>query len=240
MLALAVSVGCKDKTAQEQAQAPTDTQQQSQAAPPSGAITGKVLETMDASGYTYVQLESDEGKIWAAGPKTQVKAGDEVTIMPTGNPIENFHSKTLERDFEKLYFASAIVHGKGDAAMAQMPSGGHGNMSPEEVDLTDIKKAEDGQTVAEIYKNKEELAGNKIKIRGKVVKALRQIMGKNWLHIQDGTGGSGTNDLVVTTPSEQANVGDTVVVSGMLTVDKDFGAGYKYDVIVEDAQITVE
>jgi hypothetical protein len=64
-------------------------------------------------------------------------------------------------------------------------------------------------------------------------------MGKNWIHLQDGTGDNGSNDLTVTTDST-VNVGDTVLVSGVLNTDKDFGYGYQYAVIVEDAKITVE
>ena len=64
-------------------------------------------------------------------------------------------------------------------------------------------------------------------------------MGKNWVHVQDGTGGSGTNDLTVTTNATAA-VGDTVLVRGKLGADKDFGFGYKYDILIEDAALTVE
>ena len=64
-------------------------------------------------------------------------------------------------------------------------------------------------------------------------------MGKNWIHIQDGTGDAGANDLTVTT-DVTANSGDTVLISGTLSLDKDFGYGYAYGVIVEDAEVTVE
>jgi hypothetical protein len=65
------------------------------------------------------------------------------------------------------------------------------------------------------------------------------IMGKNWLHVKDGSGTPGSDDLVVTTQIE-AKIGDTVLVNGTLVTDKDFGSGYRYDVIVEDAEVTVE
>ena len=76
-------------------------------------------------------------------------------------------------------------------------------------------------------------------MRGKVVKFSANIMGKNWVHLQDGTGESGINDLTVTT-SAVVNKGDTVLVSGVLVIDKDFGYGYSYDVIIEDAEVSVE
>ena len=108
-----------------------------------------------------------------------------------------------------------------------------------DVDLTGITVAEGGQTVGDVYAKKAELSGKQVKIRGKVVKFSPMIMGKNWIHIQDGTGEAGANDLTVTTSAE-ANTGDTVLISGTLTTDKDFGYGYAYDVIVEEAEVTVE
>lgn len=104
------------------------------------------------------------------------------------------------------------------------------------VDLTGIKKADDGQTVAEIVTGKAKFAGKPIAVRARVVKFNGGILGKNWLHIRDGSGGEGTNDLTVTT-SAAAKVGDLVLVTGVLAVDRDFGGGYKYGVIVEDAKV---
>ena len=109
-----------------------------------------------------------------------------------------------------------------------------------EVDLTGIAKAEGGKTVAEVFAEKDALAGQPVTFRGKVVKANPDIMGKNWLHVRDGSGAEGTNDLTITTAGTLPNVGDTVVVTGNVSLNKDFGMGYAYDVLIEDAQVTVE
>lgn len=100
-----------------------------------------------------------------------------------------------------------------------------------------IAKAD--QTVAEIYARQSDLMGTVVNVRGKVVKYNSQIMGKNWVHVQDGTGSAGSNDLTATT-ADGARVGDIVLVSGTITRDKDFGGGYKYSLIIEDAKVTVE
>jgi hypothetical protein len=110
----------------------------------------------------------------------------------------------------------------------------------EAVDLTGIAKADGGKTIAEVFAEKEQLAGQPVVFRGKVVKTNPNIMGRNWLHVRDGSGGEGTNDLTVTTGGTVPNVGDTVVVKGNVSLNKDFGMGYQYDVIVEDAEVTVE
>ena len=109
-----------------------------------------------------------------------------------------------------------------------------------EVDLSGIAKAEGGQTVAEVYAGKEGFEGQTVRVRGKVVKVNAGIMDRNWLHVRDGSGAEGTNDLTITTVDALPAVGDTVLVTGALSLNRDFGMGYTYPVIVEDADVTVE
>lgn len=108
------------------------------------------------------------------------------------------------------------------------------------VDLSGIAKAEGGQSIAEVFADRDQLDGQTVVVRGKVVKVNANIMGKNWLHVRDGSGEEGSNDLTVTTTGALPTVGDTVVVTGRLGLNKDFGMGYKYPVIIEDAEVTVE
>jgi len=111
----------------------------------------------------------------------------------------------------------------------------------ETVDLAGIAKAEGGKTVAEVFAEKDQLAGKPVTFRGKVVKTNANIMGKNWVHVRDGSGAKGDNDLTVTTTSPSLpDVGDTVLVTGTLALDQDFGMGYQYAVIVQNAELTIE
>ena len=107
------------------------------------------------------------------------------------------------------------------------------------MDLSNIKRAANGQTVAEIYAGSAKLAGEKVTFRGRVVKFNGGIMGKNWLHVRDGTGSDGSNDLTITSQGK-AKVGDLVLVTGVLATNRNFGGGYKYPVIIEDATVVVE
>jgi hypothetical protein len=95
------------------------------------------------------------------------------------------------------------------------------------------------KSIADIYKEKAELAGKPVKLQGKVVKVNNNIMNRNFLHLQDGSGDPalGTNDLTITS-EETAGMGDTVSVTGTLAVDLDFGSGYKYPLLLEKASIT--
>ena len=105
---------------------------------------------------------------------------------------------------------------------------------------TGIAKADGGKTVAEVYAEKDQLAGQKVTVRGQVVKATHLVMGKNWVHVRDGSGGPDTNDLTITTKAELPHIGDVVVVTGTLATNKDFGVGYTYPVLVEDGEVKVE
>jgi hypothetical protein len=107
------------------------------------------------------------------------------------------------------------------------------------IDFSGIETPAGGKTVADLYSEKGSLSGHAVVVRGKVVKFTPNVMGKNWIHVRDGTGVDGTNDLTVTTNSV-VKIGDTVVASGVLALDRDFGFGYVYDIIIEDAEVTVE
>jgi len=211
---------------------------------------GTVVSTMNAANYTYVELEKDGKKFWAAGPQTNVKAGDKVTL-PGGSMMHNFESKTLNRTFESIIFAAQIaVEGQAGAASVPAASGAghmsggggapHGGAAPaapkavEAPKAGEIKKAANGYTVSEVFAKKDELKEKTIEIKGKIVKANPAILDTNWYHIQDGSGESGTNDLVVTS-SNMASAGDIVTVKGVLKLDKDFGSGYIFPVMVEEA-----
>jgi len=257
----------KAPVAQTQVETPTDETQNQ----PQFPFTGKVAETMNGGGYTYILLEKGDQKTWAATLETPVKVGEDITL-PSGTMMLNFHSKTLNRDFDKIIFASGIA-GKtpvGSSATPPAATGAHSDaasgsfaealkegantMDQQQFDPSSaamgsgkavvpfaklkIDKAEDGYTVAELFNKAKNLNGKKIKVKGQVMKVSMRIMGKNWIHIQDGTGDpkSNTHDLVVTSQATPKK-GDIVTIEGTLSADKDFGAGYRYAVIIEDAGV---
>ncbi len=212
----------------------------------SGGLSGTVIETMNAAGYTYVHFDTGKEKVWAAAPEFVVEAGETVTIS-SPMAMRDHYSKTLDRSFELVYFVGGVeVEGeerKPVDPQSGSPSWMKGRSTtaagPAEVDLSGIEKAAGGKTVEEVYAGRADLAGQEIVVRGRVVKFTARIMGKNWLHVRDGTGAPGSDDLTVTTDAT-VETGSMVLVRGKVSVDKDFGAGYKYEFIVEDAQITVE
>lgn len=214
-----------------------DTAKAASAATAQAPIAGKVLETMDAAGYTYFLVAAGERKVWVAATQVPLKVGDQV-VVADAMAMTNYQSKTLKRTFDLVYFASGVtVNGRPAAASASTASA----PLPAEpaMDLTGITRAPNGQTVAEIFAAGARLAGQKVTLRGRVVKYNGGILGKNWLHVRDGTGTAGANDLSVTTLAT-CRVGDLVTVTGVLAANRDFGGGYKYALIVEDATVQVE
>ncbi|MDH4161733.1 MAG: DNA-binding protein [Nitrospirota bacterium] len=218
---------------------------------PSG-LSGKVVESMNAGGYTYVCLEKAGKKTWIAIPESKVTVGKEMSFQP-GQTMANFKSKTLNRTFDEIIFSAGPIAAEPAAASPSMPSGhppvnsgaasaagSKSQTAPKDANVKVEKAAgANAYTVADIYAKRIELNKKTVKVKGKVVKVSEGIMGRNWIHIQDGTGDQqkGTHNLVVTM-QDMAAVNDVVTVTGTMSKDRDFGAGYLYKVIVEDAKVS--
>ena len=212
--------------------------------------SGTVIESIDAAGYTYVQVESNAENIWLAGPKTTITQGGSIDVN-TRAPMRNFHSKALDRDFPVIYFVDSYSGNAVQSAPAQtsastatmgisagsQPVTDIKSLVAKNLDLkTPVKRAEDGQTIAEIYANKHELSGKLVKVRGKVSKFTANVMNKNWIHIIDG---SGENDLTVIT-DQLVKPEQMIIIEGTVLLDKDFGYGYFYELLIDNAKVVIE
>lgn len=252
ILLAAVACGKKDQS-QSAAAAPappaassTSAVQAAAPSPSANGLTGKVQETFNGGGYTYLRIATSSGDEWAAVRETKVAKGDTVTV-DAQMTMEKFESKSLNRTFDRIVFGSiaepAAAASAKPAAMppgmtSAMPASPSQHMQAPPAEGIRVERAPGGKTVAELWAEKASLNGKEIVVRGKVVKFLPGIMSRNWIHIQDGTGSAEKhdNDITVTT-GEKATVGDVVTIKGTLAADKDFGAGYRYDAIVENAKL---
>ena len=218
-----------------------------------GTVAGVVAETMNSGGYTYARLATGGAETWIAGTEFTLAVGDTVTAT-VDMPMAQFHSRTLNRDFPVIYFVREVAR-NGQAASASASSAGpsaptmmgsHGAASapaptpatPAAVLIAPVPTAPGGMTVADVWTRRATLSGKPVVIRGQIVKVNYDILGANWYHLQDGSGvvANGTHNLVVTSRA-QVKTGDVVTVAGVLTTGKDFGAGYAYDAIIEQADI---
>lgn len=200
-----------------------------------GVKHGKVTEVIVAAGYTYVEIDTGTEKVWAAGPDTPLKVGDRIGIA-TDMQMANFHSKSLKRDFAVIYFVDAYITDNNAASDGATAEHGHAKPEPVGKPVSGIASLKGGQTIAEILADKKGFNGKIIRVRGLVTKFSSAIMGKNWVHIMDG---SSQYDLTMTTTGTAA-VNDVVIIEGRVALDRDFNYGYFYPIIVEEGKIIKE
>jgi len=242
---LGVTAGCAAQPASEEKQTTQEVAPEASHGTGLMTVTGSVVETMDTETYTYIKVDTGQDEFWAATGRFEVDVGDTVTV-PLDTPMENFHSDTLDRDFPLIYFASRVMReGETAQAASAMPAS-HPPITGAapaagSVAVEPVEAAEGGMTVAAVWDGRAKLAGSTVTVRGRVVKFNGGILGRNWLHLQDGTGDAtqGTHDLTVTTDATAA-VGAVVTVTGSVVVDQDFGAGYTYPILVENASVESE
>jgi hypothetical protein len=218
-----------------------------------------VIETMNAANYTYAKINEDGNIFWIAGPEATIAVGDEISYIEQ-MVMEEFTSKALGKTFDYLLFANTLVAtGKtGSAPAAKQaehdcdscgPDGkpktitapatsAHGKPAIEQPTDVNVAKLADGYTIEELYAKKVDLKDKRVKVNAKVVKVSKNIMSKDWIHLQDGTGDGATSDMIVTATNTTVNVGDTVTTDAVLNTDVDFGYGYFFAVILQEAKFT--
>lgn len=208
-----------------------------------------VVETMNSGGYTYAKVNEDGSVYWIAGPQSDVVVGTSISFIEQ-MVMTDFTSKSLNRKFDQIVFVSAIVSANESAqnsttTSTQCTDDAHKNFNnntelakqttPQPIKV--LKNA-DGYNVEEIYTKKANLNAKNIKLNATVVKVSKNIMGKDWIHLQDGSGTAGTNDVIATSKNSTVKVGDIVTASGVIKTDVDLGYGYKFSVIIEKAEFT--
>jgi hypothetical protein len=199
---------------------------------PAGTHGVSVTEVVQTSNYTYLQVEENGKAFWIATIKTDSKPGDSVYYTRAAE-MKDFVSKELGRTFPSIFFVDDPSSTLKTAAVQQ-------DLTPRKVKIVrwseiSVETPKGGITIAELYKNSTAYAGKTVIIRGKVVRYNQEVMHKNWVHIQDGTDFSDNFDLTVTT-LDSLSVGKMVTFKGIISLNKDFGSGYAYDVIMEDAK----
>lgn len=189
----------------------------------------KVLQRIDSGGYSYVEVSSNNEVYWIAGVQTDVVKGDFIEydkqmVMPS------FTSNTLQRTFKNLVFTSAIYK-EGSKTEITIQADPH----PVAIQKISIEKAKSGTSVEDLFTQRETLKGKSVLFNAQVVKVTKDVMDKDWIHLQDGSGRQGTHDIIATAKNTQVQVGDRVQVQGTLHTDLNLGSGYVYLAIVQEA-----
>jgi hypothetical protein len=191
-------------------------------------------EFLDAGGYTYLNADENGTKYWIAIPTTAVKVG-ETYYYDGGMTMKKFESKQLERTFDEIIFADGI---RTNEVVKTTPKklNPHENSDVSSVDDVKIDKPKDGISIEDLLKNKKSFSEKSVIVRGKVVKVNKNIMDRNWVHIIDGTKFKDKKSLTITT-QELVKVGDTITIKGTVALDKEFGKGYVYPVLLEKGEL---
>lgn len=232
----AVSEPAAQMPAQDQEMATQDT---SRAQIDAHVITS--TEVLQTKQYTYIHGTENGLDRWVAVTKMDAKIGTKYYFIG-GLSMTNFKSKELNRTFTEVIFADNISTNPASAdtksgVVTQNPKVvSNGSAVAVEKSTVKVTIGKGEVSIASLWEKKKDFATKTAKVRGKVTKFTPGIMKKNWIHLQDGTEFSGKFDLVITTDQE-VKVGDEISAEGIINVDKDFGFGYFYNVIMENAKI---
>ncbi|MEJ2052410.1 MAG: GW dipeptide domain-containing protein [Calditrichaceae bacterium] len=202
-------------------------------------VTGhkvKVDEVIQANSYTYLKVEENNREYWMAIAKSNSIKEDDVLYYNTALEMKDFKSKDLDRTFKTIYFVQNISDKPIQSPHRMPPESVNQRKTSKKDESISVKPVNGGITIAELYKNKDKYAGKQIKIKGQVTKYNASIMGKNWVHIQDGTEYNDNYDLTITT-QDQVAMGDIAIFEGTIVLDQDFGAGYSYKILMENANL---
>lgn len=207
--------------------------------------SGSVTEVIEAERYTFICINSGEKAYWLASTLKEVKVGD-VLVYEGALVMRDFRSETLDRTFPVILFVNrAWVSEKSPASIQRLtgiPSGhplvpessrSSSGSTTQPVSL--VLPADPGaRRLKQIAAEADSLAGQQVRFVGKVTKVNSNIMGLNWVHLQDGTSGPGISELIVTS-TESASVGDVVAATGVLAANKTLNRGYFFPILLENA-----
>ena len=200
----------------------------------SEAHIGKVIDKISAKGYTYLQVSENKNDYWIAVPTMEIEIGETVYFSRFMVMVD-FSSENIDKSFDEILFVEDARKSPTPDEMKKIHSGA---TSTEKQEIR-VEPLKEGKTIQQLYSDKSALNGEVVKVKGQVTKFNKQIMKRNWIHIQDGTGDENEYDLVITSNTD-VQVGDIIIAEGKVAVDKDFGAGYFFPVMIEEAQIEKE
>ena len=196
------------------------------------AILREILQTTK---YTYLHVMEDTNLHWLAVPTVVFSVGDTLYYQG-GLLMPDFKSKELDRTIGNVLFLELVSKNPEGTKKTQKTAPEHsGKPKQSKLDIS-LDPAPGGITIAELFRNRDQYSGKVLRIRAQVVRFKSGILGKNWIHLQDGTSDGDKFDLTATT-NATVTVGDVITIEGKVTLNKDYGSGYFFEVIMEDASL---
>ena len=200
--------------------------------------TVQVEEIVMSPSYMYLRVTESGKEYWIATSDQPVEVG--MTLyFDEGMEMKDFTSKELDKTFESLWFVGQLKSASGNVGRSEGAVSPFGGGSINQEQNVEVEKVTGGVSIAELYTYPSAYEGKNVSIRAKVTKFNSAIMGRNWVHLQDGTRYGDKFDITLTT-TETVKVGDEVIFTANVVLNQDFGAGYKYDIILEKGVLAQE
>jgi GW (Gly-Tryp) dipeptide domain len=192
-----------------------------------------VIKKQDAGTYTYLKVSENDKTYWIAASKMDVAKGDTL-FYSKSMEMKKFKSTELNKTFDSILFVDKISSSKKPMNIVAHPK-----IEPATKTKVTTKRSKGSITIKKLYSSEKSFNGKTVKVEGKVTKINTKIMNRNWIHIQDGTSYKGKYDLLITS-NVIVTKGSYVIMEGVVAIDKDFGAGYKYPLLVENSKLIKE
>ena len=199
-----------------------------------------VNEVLPTSKYVYLNVTEGDEKYWIATRSMEVNVGG-TYYYKEGLLKTNFESKECNRVFDKMYLIGSLVsadHGNTakSETIGDYPSSNQGYQKKEDIPMhaEKIVQHQGSMKIAELVKDPKKYEGKTVQLDGVCTKINAGIMDRNWIHIKDGS--QDDYDLVVTSDA-YVRLGEAFTIKAVVVLNKDFGAGYKYDLILENGMV---
>ena len=193
-----------------------------------------IKDILPTQRYLYLNVTENGKTFWLATLKTAVKKGG--TYYYKGGLFKrNYKSMEYDKVFDSIFLVSGLIEAEHSVAKSKTNTEKAVKNEVIEKKSKTTNQKQEGKhiKIADLLKNKSGLQGKTVVIQGKCIKINPNIMGRNWIHIKDD---STTKELVVTS-NDLVKEGDRVVMQGRVTLDKDFGAGYVYKILLEEGKV---
>ncbi len=189
----------------------------------------KVIEAQSGDRYSYLRVHDGNRKYWITSWKVDAHPGDDLYFQ-SGILKVNMFSKALNKQLDTMYMVSRIAKSPEELSQMVQPDqkdtpGNSSASSPLPKDIKIVK-------IADLNAHPDQYEGKFVTVMGKSVKVNNHILGKNWIHIQSPNG----DDIAITTQDE-IEVGQPCTFTGKVYKDMDFGSGYRFNVIIQEAKL---
>ncbi|QBA64549.1 hypothetical protein [Muriicola soli] len=192
-----------------------------------------ILQYTPGTKYLYAEVREGDRTYWIATQKQTIVEGS--TYLYNEALLKtHFESKEQNRVYDTLYMITALISKDHGMPSDSYPKSEKINTSENTLEKKGKEQLENAPSagkvsLSDLFANPERYEGKIIQISGTCSKVSTEILGRNWVHVDDGKSGK---ELVVTL-QEVVEKGETLTIEGIVQLNVDLGSGYTYDILLE-------